>query len=114
MNGYEEIMQEYEHHAYNLVTAATFGHLAPKAREIYHGTMLFTFTEWGNMELISSDFKGLKSNPWSFEDMNDYVGQQYDKGKLVEGNVYRFNGYYQKFKNGNYRFVGKLKTLRLV
>lgn len=84
------------------VMAATFGHLAPSTRKKYRGSILFTQTEHGQLVPIRSSFASLPESPWFFEHLNDFVA----KHATEPGTVYRFEGTYMVFKNGNPSFSG--------
>lgn len=103
------------------VMAHTWGHLAPKAKTTYPGYIIATYTEYGCIEAIKNDFVGLESSPWFFDDLNDFLGHLTDEKRdadfnklpptIEQGSVVRFDGTYRKFKNGNYRFHGKLRVI---
>lgn len=94
----------------------TFGHLAPERRKVYPGYVVFTYTAWGHMEPIEAEFEGLEFSPWLFEDMNEFIENQcFDdrrgKDRLAQGQVYRWEGSYVRFNNGNFRFSGKTRRI---
>jgi hypothetical protein len=95
-----------------IVEAQTFGHLAPNAQQRYQGTMIFCHSEYGKNFIIQDNFEGLEDNPWSFNDLNDWIDTWLANHDYQCG-VYKFTGYYQKFKNGNYRLVGDVKSVSL-
>ncbi len=84
-----------------------FGHLAPVRGVRYPGTMIFCQSEYGDIVCIRADFGDLPDSPWFYEDMQEYIG----KKALEAGAIYRFSGYYLKYKNGGYRFSGKVAAL---
>lgn len=86
--------------------AATFGHLAPEPHKKYKGTILFTHTAWGDIVLIEAIFHSLQMSPWLCEDCRDYASEYIGTLKEDYG-VYKFQGTYKKFKNGNFHFSGK-------
>lgn len=95
-----------------LVAAQTWGHLAPKPREPYHGSMLLAHPAYGDLGvvLIDAEFPGLPDSPWLYDDMVEYL----DGERLpptVEGGIYRWEGIYMKYKNGGCRFSGRLRLL---
>lgn len=92
--------------AMNRATIArhTFGHLAPKPRQVYTGWIVFTYGSYGDYVVIDDGFDGLPDSPWFFEDMNEFICDKAER----PGTVYRFDGTYTKFKNGAYRFSGKV------
>lgn len=85
----------------------TWGHPEPGIR--YPGSIVFTWAEGGDLVVIRSDFGDLDGGPWLHQDMQDYIYHM----AAERGKVYRFDGYYLKFKNGNFRFTGTVKTLEV-
>jgi len=86
------------------VRQATFGHLSPSVRKKYHGSIVFTHTECGQMIPICSDFPKLPGSPVFDDHLCDFVAE-----KAVEaGKVYKFVGTYMLFKNGNPSFSGTI------
>lgn len=95
---------------YNIVMANTFGHLASNGKEFF-GTILAAHTEYGEFVIIKSDFPGMDCSPWQFDHFNDFV---YDKLKDMPVGIYRFNGKYRVFLNGNCRFShGKFQRIEV-
>lgn len=92
------------------VMHSTWGHLAPEPRRVYPGVIVFAFSAYGDIVPITSDFKGLDDSPWFFDHMQEFIG----KKALVRGTIYRFDGTYLMFKNGNGRFSGKVRTVKPV
>jgi hypothetical protein len=94
------------------VYAETFGHLAPTPRQTYEGWMVLTWAGYGgDLIVISAEWKDLDDSPWLFDDMQDYLGKLTENNRAKRGEVYKFVGTYTKFKNGNYRFSGKLQRI---
>jgi hypothetical protein len=93
-----------------IVINNTWGHLAPIPQQKYNGSILFCYGEYGDVTPIKTDFKNLPNSPWFFEDMNEFISDKCNE--LSYGNVYKFIGTYIKFKNGNYRFSGKINQLK--
>lgn len=81
----------------------TWGH--PEAQVRYPGWMVFAQSIHGDLIVLAEDWGALDGGPWFYDDQQDYVG---DKA-LERGHVYIFEGYYLKYKNGNYRFTGKTR-----
>lgn len=99
---------------YAIVTAATFGHLATKPNNQYKGYILFTLTAFGDTALIDFEFENLSESPWFNLDCIDYISDFTDKlPKEKFYGVYKWEGIYKKFKNGNFRFTGKFKEINL-
>lgn len=84
------------------VLASTFGHLAPSVRKKYRGTIIFTQSAYGALVPIRADFPSLPDSPWFFEHLSDFVTER----AVEPGKVYRFEGSYMVFKNGNPSFSG--------
>jgi hypothetical protein len=106
----------------NQVLAETWGHLAPKAKTTYPGYIVLTHACCGDIVLIDYDFVGLDSSPWLYDDLNDFAAhlsmESYDRDvheriprTIERGQVFRFDGTYRKFKNGDYRLCGKLRKV---
>lgn len=50
--------------------------------------------------------------PRLYSDMNEFIGDwSFENGE--EGKVYRFQGKYKKFKNGNCKFYGKPEEIKI-
>ena len=92
------------------VMSATWGHLAPEQRRTYRGFIIFAHGAYGDIVPIQCEFQGLKDSPWCFDDMTEYVGD-YIMAHDAPGTVYRFDGTYRKFRNGNCQFTGTIKTI---
>ncbi|RWH52266.1 MAG: hypothetical protein E5V72_01460 [Mesorhizobium sp.] len=101
------------------VLAETWGHLAPKVREIYSGYILFTLGCHGDITLIDWEFKQpdgteLNSSPWFYEDINDFIGREIEKKGNRHGGIWRFDGTFERLKNGKSRWRGKTSPMRAV
>lgn len=97
----------------------TWGHLAPKPRRKYKGTILIAESEFGGQGrcIIRADFPGLESSPWSYDSMQDYV---YGLDGLEDGNLYLWSGTFEFFKGkgkhfdeGSFRYIGSVRLVRL-
>ena len=91
------------------VMHATWGHPAPEPRRVYPGAMVFAFGEYGSIVPISASFKGLSDSPWFFNLMDDFICKKAKR----RGTIYKFVGTFMMFKNGNGRFTGKTRVVRL-
>lgn len=98
-------------HQHAVITAQTFGHLAPKPKTDYKGWILFTLTAFGDTCLIDFEFGDLDASPWFNIDCVEYVADYTDKLKQDFG-VFRWEGTYKKYKNGNCKFKGKFKEIK--
>lgn len=106
------IFAEHEARYAAAVQGATWGHLAPEPRRYYTGHLIFADTCFDGVTAISYDFKGLDDSPWLYEDLHEFMRNREDAGKLHAGCIYRFDGTYVKFKNGGFRFSGKVRRVR--
>lgn len=97
----------------NWVAVNTWGHLAPEARKVYRGYIVFALGCYGDQVVLQSEFENLPGSPWYFDDESEWVNEFIDRHTKVGGDchgIWRFDGTYTKFKNGNYRFSGKTKV----
>ncbi len=92
----------YESFTRAKVEAQTFGHLAPKPKQPYKLTILFCNSEYRYTIPIRVETENLPDSPWFYEDMQGFIDEQAQE----VGRVYRFEGTYRKFKNGNCKFTG--------
>lgn len=93
-----------------IVVNQTFGHLAPEKRVRYNGFIFFALSAYGDIVLLDSDFKNLSDSPHLYEDMQEFLCKYFDKHTNSTG-VFRFDGVYMKYKNGNPLFKGKVKKI---
>ena len=94
------------------VMQQTWGHLRPEPQREYYGIIIATHTEYGNLEIIKSDFSGLECSPWQFDHFYDFTCDKMEKFK--RGTIAKFEGTYRVFKNGNCRFYGgKFKEIEV-
>lgn len=96
----------------------TWGHLAPKVREVYAGHIVFTLGIHGDITLIHWEFElddgtCLDGSPWLMEDMMDFVGNEIEKKRNLRGGIWRFDGTFERLKNGKGRWRGKTSPMRL-
>ena len=85
----------------------TFGHLAPSIRKKYRGTLVFTQSAFGHLVPIRAEFKDLPDSPWFYNHINDFVAER----ALEAGKVYKFEGTYMVFRNGNPSFSGSVSEV---
>jgi hypothetical protein len=107
MNYMEQAFEPVNRHYANQVAQQTWGHLAPKRRRYYRGTIIFCHGEYGDRELIRVRFPKLDDSPWLFEGLHDFIQSR----KTRPGNVYRFEGTYRFCKNGAHQFSGKVRRI---
>lgn len=117
-NGMAEALAEWEGHYKAQIMADTWGYPEPNVK--YPGWILWTHGIDGDIVVINRS-EDLACDPFSYGDMMDWLGEKaypsgpgwHKKWKTKEGHIYRFDGYYIKHKNGNYRFTGKVKKVKL-
>lgn len=109
----KDIMAEIEFNNKAIAMNNAWGHLYPKAGKTYRGFFIFTYTAWSEMTLIDSDFRDLEASPFLYYSMIDFIKNLSDKNSIKEGNVYMFDGELKMFKNGNSRFYGKIKKIKI-
>lgn len=97
----------------------TWGHLAPKARKTYQGFTIFTLGIHGDVTIIDWEFKlangeDLAGSPWFHEDIHNQVGDWIEKKDYLRGGIWRFDGTFERLKNGKSRWRGKVRPMRIV
>ncbi len=97
----------------------TWGHLAPKVRQIYAGEILFCLGVHGDITIIDWDFKladgtHLDGSPWLMTDMTDKVCDWIEEKGNLRGGIWRFKGTFERLKNGKSRWRGKVRPMRAV
>lgn len=93
--------------------ADAFGHLAPEPGRVYTGTMILAEGWYSSDGLVPVrvEFDGLPASPWLYNDLGEWLC---DTQQGTEpGQVYRWAGTYRKFRNGRYRFTGRLRRVEL-
>lgn len=112
-----QVLGEIEAHNREIVYQETWGHLAPKVKEVYEGFILFTHGCHGDITVIQWDFKlpdgtELDASPWLYRDMHDFVGDHI-MAKDHPGGIWRFDGTFKRNKNGTSRWTGKVRPMRV-
>lgn len=80
----------------------TWGHMAPIPNVQYPGHIIVANGDY-DITLLQYDFGAFGGGPWLYEDIGDLISQtEFQEAPAV----YRFDGWYKKFKNGNCRFGG--------
>ena len=101
--------------AYVHQTKETFGHLKPKTQTEYKGYILFTLTAFGDTSIIDFEFENLTESPWFNNDILDLISEYTKKlPKDKYFGVFKWNGYYKKFKNGNFKFKGNFSEIKII
>lgn len=95
----------------SIAVSSTFGHLAPKHRKVYKGTILFTCGEYGDYTCVRSDFGDLPSSPWFHEHIHAFIADHAEE----RGCLYRFSGTYEMTSKDAtaYRFKGRVRLVKL-
>jgi len=106
MSSYDAF-QKHEEQAATAIMADTWGYPKPSIK--YPVSLLLCKTEDGLETCIKSIIPGDLGNPFFWDDFSDWMG----KRNLENGEVYRWCGTYMKYKNGNYRFMGRLTHMIL-
>lgn len=91
------------------VLNVTFGHLKPRPRKKYRGTLVFTQSEFGQLVPIRAHFPDLPDSPWLFEHITEFVAEKAKE----PGEVYRFDGTYMTFLNGRPSFSGTVTKVSI-
>lgn len=86
-----------------IVKFDTWGHLAPEPHKKYHGWIIVAIGEYGETIVLQDDFPGLPNSPWQYNDLCEFT---FEATGDFEVGLYKFKGWYKKFKNGNFRFGG--------
>jgi len=91
----------------------TWGHLAPEPHKRYYGYIIVAVTFNNNHPVFDYEFENLGGGPWLYEDI---VMFSFEQTKQLEGPaLYRWDGWYKKFKNGNCQFGGgKFEKLTII
>lgn len=77
--------------------------MAPKIGQKYFGYIVIALAAYGDNVIFDCDF-AKNDDPWLFEDVCEFAFAKTDGAERP--GLYRFDGWYKKFKNGNYRFGG--------
>lgn len=103
-----ETLATIEAHAHAVVTAQTFGHLAPKPKKVYEGWILFALTAFGDTCVIDFEFENLSESPWFNLDVVDHISNYTDQlPKDKNFGVFKWNGCFEKSKKGDAKFDGQ-------
>ena len=99
------ILDAYKQTRKEEVLYNTWGHLAPETNIKYYGYIIVATSQFGNSTyLLDYEFKKLNSSPWLYEDVGNFMFNT--KFETDISNIYRFDGWYKKFKNDNCQFGG--------
>jgi len=92
------------------VLKETWGHLAPELGRKYTGWILVAHDCYGGWTILDWEFENVPSSPWIAEDIDDFTFGWFDLMDVDDDfpvGVYRYEGWYKKFKNGGYQFQAK-------
>lgn len=124
----------YGERKYNQVQQETWGHLAPEDGKTYSGEVVFAHSAYGGVTAIllidfsAKDGTPLQDNPWSFEDLSDYIIQwicdqangcrdgkaiPYSQRINCDGKVISFIGNYKRLKSGDCRITGRFQERKI-
>lgn len=94
-----------------IVLNNTWGHLSPEPQKKHNGWIIIAVGNYRQTIVVDDNFDGLPNSPWQYEDLHKFV---FKATSGFEVGVYRFDGWYKKFKNGTYQFGGgKFKRITL-
>lgn len=96
----------------------TWGNLAPERRRYYRGTIILAYGHHAGLTMLDYDFADLDGNPWTHEHVGTWFRQQAVLERYFarpyDVRLWRWEGLYMVAKNGNPKFSGKIRPLRLV
>ena len=85
-----------------IVLHNTWGHLAPEPHRKYYGWFIVAKGAYGDYIIFDYEFKDLPDSPWFFEHFTEYA---FDRVGVDAGvGLYKYEGWYKLFKNGNCQF----------
>lgn len=90
-----------------IVARQTWGHLAPQPGTVHALTLLFCCGEYGHIVPIRVESITLDDSPWFYDDMQTFI----ETNAKEAGRIYKFDGTYRKYKNGNCKFTGTTKIV---
>lgn len=97
-----------------IVMHQTWGHLEAEPGTKHPGWILFACGQHGDVCVIESHFPSFGEGPLYFSNRQDYLMDLMDEGgPCRDTGVYLFSGVYRRFKNGNSRFIGKVKRAQI-
>ena len=87
-----------------IINSNTWGHLYPEPGRKYTGQITVAIGCYHHETIVLDDtFENLPNSPWQYDDLQEFISQATSN---FETGIYRFKGWYKKFKNGNYQFGG--------
>jgi len=108
MSSLESAFEYYEQLYKTIIQADTWGYPRPNIKYRFRATI--ASCEDGLNTIVRSITESDCNNPIFWEDVTNIL-----LGKIPDstGDIYIFDGYYLKYKNGNCRFSGKTKKINL-
>lgn len=91
MTSLQSLLSSLHYDAKEAAIVDAFGHLAPTTGD-HNISFVFTYTEFGNQEIISTKHDTLENSPWLYENLKDVVFNLIKEHNLKEGSVFSFNG----------------------
>lgn len=98
----------YEDYRRHILWADMYGY--PKPHVKYPIDLIIVYTEGGSREALRNDVPDECSNPFFWEDVADVL---FEKMPSTPGEIFKWSGYYYKYKNGRCRFSGKFERIPL-
>lgn len=95
----------------------TWGHNAPEPRRRYWAKVTLAYGETSGLNLLAYETKGLAGNPWTHEHFATWFHKEAQNPRYAIGSkigVWVWRGTYMVAKNGNPKFSGKSRPMRLI
>lgn len=86
---------------HNQILYNTWGHLAPEFNRKYFGYIIKAKGDYGNEIIMKAEFDGLSDSPWFFNSLSEFTFKD-----NCETGLYRWDGWYIHYQNGNFCFGG--------
>jgi hypothetical protein len=94
-----------------VVKVGTWGHLSPEPHRKYYGWIIVAVGTYRESIVLDDEFPELPNSPWQYDDLHEF---SFEATSGFKAGLYKFEGWYKKFKNGNYRFGGgKFKRVEI-
>ncbi len=103
MNGFADAFAPIDDINKEIVKSNTWGHLAPVPGRKYYGWFIVAVGTYGETIVLDDNFPELPGSPWQYDDLHEF---SFEATSDFGTGLYRFEGWYKKFKNGNHQFGG--------
>lgn len=103
MSGFADAFAPIQAINEEIVKVQTWGYLAPEPGRKYYGWIIVAMGVYGESIILNDNFPKLSNSPWQYNDLHEF---SFDATSGFAPGLYRFDGWYKKFKNGNYQFGG--------